>query len=133
MRVEGESTIRRAYEAFASRDLETLRRLADESIEVATVTGLIAGRTEPYRGHDGLAEYMRDISGTWKRIELQPQQFNQVEPGQVLVFGRARVWHEKGFLDSANAWLWTLRDGRVLRVQVLADPSEARRAFLDGG
>lgn len=132
MPVEGERTIRRAYEAFAKRDLETLKRLADDSIEVATVTGVMAGRTEPYRGHAGLAEYMRDLAGTWRRIELQPQQFQQIEPGKVLVFGRARVWHEHGFLDASNAWLWSLAGGKVLRVQVLADPGEARRAFSEG-
>ncbi len=38
---------------------------------------------------------------------------------------------ESGFLDSANAWLWTLRDGRVFAVKVFADPGEARRAFGD--
>ena len=129
MPAKGETTIRRAYEAFASRDLETLVRLADDEIEVFTVTGMMAGRTDPYRGHEGLAQYMEDLAGTWKRIELQPQQFHEVDGEQVLVFGRARVWHEKGFLDAANAWLWTVRGGKVIRVQVLADPGEARRAF----
>src|SRR5829696_6380581 len=121
MPVAGERTIRRAYRAFAERDLETLKRLADASIEVATVTGIMAGRTNPYRGHEGISQYMDDLAGTWKRIE--------VEPGKVLVFGRARVWHENGFLDSANAWLWTVRDAKVYAVHVLADPAEARRAF----
>src|SRR5215211_3418098 len=129
MSVAGERTIRRAYRAFAERDLETLKRLADASIEVATVTGIMAGRTNPYRGHEGISQYMEDLAGTWKRIELQPQQFHEVEPGKVLVFGRARVWHENGFLDSANAWLWTVRDAKVYAVHVLADPAEARRAF----
>jgi ketosteroid isomerase-like protein len=129
MPVKGERTIRRAYDAFAARDLETLIDLSDESIEVATVTGLMAGRTGPYRGHDGLADYMSDLAGTWKRIELQPQQFHQVDAERVLVFGRARVWHANGFLDTANAWLWTVREGKVFAVNVLADPGEARRAF----
>jgi ketosteroid isomerase-like protein len=126
-----EALIRRAYDAFARRDLDTLRSISDESIEVSTVTGLLAGRTGPYRGHEGLGEYMSDLAGTWKRIELRPQQFNELDDGTVLVFGRVRAWHDKGFLDSANAWLWTVRDGRVMAVKVFADPSEARAAFGD--
>ena len=132
MSARGERTIRQAYRAFAERDLEALIALSDEAIEVSTVTGLLSGRTEPYRGYEGLGEYMRDIASTWKRIELQPQQFNRIDDERVLVFGRVRAWHERGFLDSSNAWLWTVRAGKVVSVQVFADPSEARRAFIEG-
>jgi ketosteroid isomerase-like protein len=90
------------------------------------MTGLLAGRSDPYRGHAGVEEYMRDLGSTWKRIELQPQTFHSMGDGQTLVFGRVRAWHERGLLDSSNAWLWTLRDGRVVAVQVFADPAEAR-------
>jgi ketosteroid isomerase-like protein len=131
--VEGEDLIRRAYAAFAERDLETLIELSDETIEVSTVTGLLVGRTEPYRGYEGLAEYIDDISGQWKRLELQPQHFLPVGDHRVLVFGRVRAWHQRGFLDSENAWLWELRGDRVAAVRVYADPGEARRAFADAG
>ena len=131
MTARGERLIRQAYRAFGERDLEALVRIADESIEVSTVTGLLSGRTEPYRGYAGLEQYMEDLAATWKRIELQPQQFNRLDEERVLVFGRVRAWHERGFLDTSNAWLWTVREGRVTSVQVFADPSEARRAFTD--
>ncbi len=45
--------IRRAYAAFGERDLETLIELSHEEVKVFTVTGLLAGRTEPYRGYTG--------------------------------------------------------------------------------
>ena len=133
MPLAGEELIRKAYAAFADRDLEALIAISDEEIEVSTVTGLLAGRTEPYRGYEGLAEYIDDISGQWKRLELQPQHFLPVGDNRVLVFGRVRAWHQRGFLDSENAWLWELRDDRVVSVRVYADPGEARRAFADAG
>jgi ketosteroid isomerase-like protein len=126
---EGESLIRRAYAAFAERDLEGLVEISAEEIEVSTVTGLLAGRTEPYRGHEGLAAYIGDLASQWKRLELQPQTFHPMGEGRVLVFGRVRAWHERGFLDSQNAWLWTLRGEKVVSVRVYADPGDARRAF----
>jgi ketosteroid isomerase-like protein len=129
----GEDLIRRAYAAFAERDVATLSTLSDEEIEISTVTGLLAGRSEPYRGYEGLAQYMEDLSGQWKRLELQPQHFLPVGDDRLLVFGRVRAWHERGFLDSENAWLWTLRGGKVLSVRVYADPGDARRAFADAG
>ena len=133
MPLAGEDLIRRAYAAFAARDVDTLIELSDPEVEVSTVTGLLAGRTEPYRGYEGLAEYIDDISGQWKRLELQPQHFLPVGDDRVLVFGRVRAWHQRGFLDSENAWLWTLRDEKVLSVRVYADPGDARRAFADAG
>ena len=133
MPLEGEDLIRKAYAAFAARDLDALIELSDESIEVSTVTGMLAGRSGPYRGYEGLAEYMDDLSGQWRRLELQPQHFLPVSEGRMLVFGRVRAWHERGFLDSENAWLWTLRDEKVVSVRVYADPGDARRAFADAG
>ena len=122
-----ERLIRRAYRAFAERDLETLARLSDDEIEVSTVTGLIAGRTEPYHGREGLDQYMSDLAKTWKRIELQPQTFQPIDDERTLVFGRVRAWHEAGMVDASNAWLWTVRDERIAAVQVFADPGDARR------
>ena len=131
MPLAGEDLIRRAYAAFADRDLDALVEISDPEIEVSTVTGLLAGRSEPYRGYEGLADYIDDISGQWRRLELQPQHFLPVGAERVLVFGRVRAWHQRGFLDSENAWLWTLRDEKVLSVRVYADPGDARRAFAD--
>lgn len=119
------AVIRRAYAAFAARDIETLRELSDEAIEIATVTGLMAGRTEPYRGHAGLEQYMNDLSSTWKRLELQPQNFQSLDGERTLVFGRVRAWDDSGVLDASNAWVWTVRAGRVVSVKVLAGPGEA--------
>jgi len=131
MAVEGERVIRRAYRAFAARDVDALVELADPDVEVSTVTGLLAGRPGPYRGRDGLTEYMDDLASTWERIELQPQRFLKVGEGEILVYGRVRAWHQQGFLDSSNAWLWTLREGKVAAVRVFADPAEARGLLAD--
>lgn len=126
-----ETLIRRAYQAFAARDLEALESLASPEIEVSTVTGLLAGREEPYLGHGGIAEYLRDTEGVWKRLELFPREFQALDEERVMVFGRVRAWHERGFLDSANAWLWTVREEKIARVQVFANPGDARQ-FLGG-
>jgi ketosteroid isomerase-like protein len=129
MPVEGERLIRRAYRAFAERDLEKLIELSSDEVEVSTVTGIVAKRTGPYRGAEGLRQYLDDLAATWKRIELQPQNFQALDEERTLVFGRVRAWHERGFLDASNAWLWTVRDGQVVAVRVFADPHEARTTF----
>lgn len=122
-----EKLIRRAYRAFADRDVETLAAISDDQVEVSTVTGLMAGRTEPYRGRRGLEQYMDDLAKTWKRIELQPQTFQPIDDERILVFGRVRAWHQSGMVDSSNAWLWTVREGVIAAVQVFADPADTQK------
>ena len=133
MSTDSEAIIRRAYAAFAARDVEALAAISDPEVEISTVTGLLAGREEPYRGRAGLEQYMGDIATVWTRIELYPQTFHEVDDERTLVFGRVRAWHERGgFTDIANAWLWTVREGLVVKVQVFADPAEARGLLAEG-
>ena len=122
-----ERLIRRAYQAFAERDLERLRELALPEIEISTVTGLIAGHPEPYRGFEGIERYLEDVRSMWDEIELIPQKFNQLDRGRVLVFGRVRARRGSSLIDAPNAWLWTLREGRIASAQVFSDPQDAAR------
>jgi ketosteroid isomerase-like protein len=126
--VEQEATeaIRRAYQAFAERNLEELVKLAAADVEVTTMTGQLAGRETPYRGHAGLAEYLADAGSVWDDIELLPQEFEALPDGRVLVFGRVRAWRRNSFIDTSNAWLWRLREGLIAEVKILADPETAR-------
>lgn len=122
--------VRRAYEAFASRDVEALRALADPEVEIITVTGMIAGREEPYRGYEGIAAYIADVASVWDRIELTPSEFHELDEGRLLVFGRVRARRGSYMLDLPNAWLWEFRGERILRARVFADPQGAE-LFLE--
>jgi ketosteroid isomerase-like protein len=122
-----EAVIRAAYKAFAERDVEALKQIADPEVEVATVTGMLAGHSDPYRGHSGLELYLADVATTWTRLELYPDSFHQLEEDRWLVLGRVRAWRAGASADSPNAWLWTIRNGLIVRAEVFADPSDARR------
>ena len=56
-------------------------------IEFAAVTGEHAGRTEPYRGHDGMREYFRDVASVWEELRLTPREF-RASGDLILVTGR---------------------------------------------
>lgn len=125
--MEIEAIIRAAYAAFADRDIDALRRLADSEVEVSTVTGMLAGREEPYRGHSGLDSYINDVSSTWTRLELYPETFHRLDDERTLVLGRVRAWRSGASADSPNAWVWTIRGGKIVKAEVFADPGDARR------
>jgi ketosteroid isomerase-like protein len=118
--------VRRAYRAFSKRDLDALREIADPRIEIHTVTGMIAGRSEPYLGHDGLVEYLRDVGETWDEIELLPTDFHELSDSRLVVFGRVRARRELAVIDAPNAWLWEVGEGRIRSARVFGDPQGAR-------
>jgi len=123
--------IRRAYSAFAARDLVALRELAVPEIEIRTVTGMLAHRDEPYRGYAGIEQYLRDVAEVWGELELVPAEFHDLTGGRVLVLGRVRARRGSTLIDSASAWLWEVHDDLIVSAQVFGDP-ETAMALLDG-
>jgi len=126
MSAKAEELVRQAYQAFSKRDLDALREIADPRIEIHTVTGMIAGRSEPYRGHDGLVEYLRDVGETWDEIELLPTDFHELSDSRLVVFGRVRARRELAVIDAPNAWMWEVGEGRIRSARVFGDPQGAR-------
>jgi ketosteroid isomerase-like protein len=124
--LKAEELVRRAYRAFSDRDAEALLELADPEIEIHTVTGMVAGRDEPYRGHRGVREYLRDVGEMWDEIELLPKEFHQLSDSRLIVFGRVRARRELAVIDAPNAWLWEVREGRIRSARVFGDPQTAR-------
>ncbi len=126
MSAKAEELVRKAYDAFSKRDLEALRGIADPQIEIHTVTGMVAGRSEPYRGHEGLVEYLRDVGEMWDEIELRPTEFRELSKGRLVVFGRVRARRELAVIDAPNAWLWEVGEDRIRSARVFGDPQAAR-------
>ena len=123
--------IRRAYRAFAARDVAALRALADPEIEVRAMTGVLAREGAPYVGLGGLEDYMRDVAEVWDELELEPAEFHDLDSGEVLVFGRARARRGSTLVDSPSVWLWRVRDGKIRTAHVLGD-TEAGIRLLRG-
>ena len=61
---ENADIVRRAFDAFSRRDLTVLLTLTDPEMEFMPATARVAGRAEPYRGHDGLRTYLADVART---------------------------------------------------------------------
>lgn len=123
---KAEELVRRAYRAFSERDLDALMQIADPKIEIHTVTGMVAGRDKPYRGHEGLIEYLRDVSEMWDEIELTAADFHELSDTRLVVFGRVGARRELAVIDAPNAWMWEVGEGRIRSARVFGDPQSAR-------
>jgi ketosteroid isomerase-like protein len=123
--------VKAMFAAFAARDLETVLSLADPEIEFTTVTGEHAGRTEPYRGHDGLREYFRDVAAVWEELRLTPREFRE-EGGLILVTGKVSARSQRRTVTGSTGWVWRVRDGKVVYVRVYASAADAVAALEAG-
>lgn len=116
------------FEAFGRRRADDVVALSHPGIEIwAQPTAEQVGRTEPYRGHDGLRDYLADVDRAWTHFEVTPEDFRAAGQG-VIVFGRGRG-RSAATGDEISVpliWVFRLRDGLVVFCRVAKTAAEAR-------
>jgi ketosteroid isomerase-like protein len=123
--------VKEVYAAFAVRDLERLEAVLDPDVVFVAVTGGLIGRTEPYRGREGMREYFRDVARIWDELVLTPREFEEVGD-QILVTGRVSARSPSRMISGSTGWVWRVRNGLVIYVRVYASAAEARAAVSPG-
>jgi ketosteroid isomerase-like protein len=121
------SVVKAVFAAFAERDVERVLELIHPEFEFTTLTSDYAGRTEPYRGHEGIRQYFRDVSQVWDDLRLTPRDFREVG-GDILVTGRVNARSAARIVDGSTGWVWRVRDGRVVYGRVYPSAADAERA-----
>jgi ketosteroid isomerase-like protein len=123
---ENSDIVRQAFDAFSRRDAGALIALADPDIVFRPPTGRLAGREDPYRGHEGLRAYLADVGRVWQELRSEPDEY--IELGdRVLCTGRVYAWGVGRVVDAPAGGLWRLRDGRLLEGTVY----DTRRAAYE--
>jgi ketosteroid isomerase-like protein len=123
--------VKEVYAAFAARDIERVEALLDPEVVFIAVTGGIIGRTEPYRGHEGMREYFSDVARVWDELVLTPREFEEVGDA-ILVTGRVSARSPSRMISGSTGWVWRVRNGLVVYVRVYASAAEARSAVSQG-
>jgi ketosteroid isomerase-like protein len=124
-----EALVGRLYNAFNQRDVEEIFALCSADMEFVAVTGEEVGRDTPYRGADGLREYLRDVERVWEELLITPSRVDH-SGDRLLVVGRVYVRsRELGIRDMPAAWIWRLAGGVFVRGEVFADPAVAVARF----
>jgi ketosteroid isomerase-like protein len=123
--------VQEVYAAFAARDIERVEAVLDPDVVFIAVTGGILGRTEPYRGYEGMREYFRDVGRVWDELVLTPREFEQVGD-EILVTGRVSARSPSRMISGSTGWVWRVRNGLVVYVRVYASAAEAIAAVRPG-
>jgi ketosteroid isomerase-like protein len=116
--------VKAVFAAFAERDVAGVLEHAHPDIVFSAVTSDYAGRTEPYRGHEGLRQYFRDVAEVWEDLRLTPTEFRMVGD-VVLVTGRVNARSPARVVSGSTGWVWRLREGKVVYARVHPSAADA--------
>jgi ketosteroid isomerase-like protein len=113
------AVVRAIYDAFARRDVDgAVEHIADDFEYLPTGTARLLGRSEPYRGPEGLREYLADVERVWHELTLEADDVRAVADS-VVVFGAVRGIAASGEVVERRAlWTWRLRDGKAVSLRV---------------
>jgi ketosteroid isomerase-like protein len=119
-------TLRAGYDAFAGGDMSAVLALLEPGVEVAVHVGPDA---DTYHGREGFLANLERMREVFDEFEIEPEEFVTVGDRVVVPF---RV-HGRGrgsgvYVEQRRAHLWTLHEGRAVRLDVFADPREAHEA-----
>ena len=93
------------------------------------VSGAFPDLDQVYRGHEGVRKLNDALNEPWAALSLDPYEF--IDAGsRVLVLSRFRARGRDGMelrLDLAN--LWTVRDGKIVRMEAFSDHESALEAI----
>lgn len=115
--VEEIEVVRGLYDAFERRDLDAMLAALSEDAELFFEgTARLAGRSEAYRGHEGLREYFADVAHIWDELVLHALDYRAV-PGSVIVMGHITGRRQGLQVRRSSVWTWKVSGGRATSVK----------------
>jgi ketosteroid isomerase-like protein len=114
--------------AVLSEDWKRAEELLDPEAEGhGTIGGLDEGQVS--RGITEMAKALTDELEAWEERRLEPQGFHHIDDLVVLLLHEYRRGRGSGIeLENDTAIVFTLRDGRILKMQGYMDQAEALKA-----
>ena len=125
------SIVRRVYDSLKEPD-ESVRDLWDPDVDFDVsrdVWGPLVGGGH-YRGPEGVRAWMLDLYSAWERMDLEAEELIDAGNDQVVAVLRVHGWGRLSGIEVEYrpAGIWTLRDGRIVRVVWFASREEALEA-----
>ena len=130
MSQENIETVRLAYEAFGRAGLDALLEHfhPDAEYDITAAIGPYAGM---YYGHAAIRSFLADYFESWEYVRMEPEDFIEVGKDHVVVLLRLHM-RGKGSgvaVEARTTNVWTLRDGKAVRMAVYNDKAEALKAL----
>lgn len=124
--------IREGYEARTRGGAEgvaAVRRLMAPDLEVHLQSAGFDAAAGPVRGPDAFVARLREFEEAFPEVESEIERMVRLGGGRHLVLGSQVARSASGVeVRSTLSHLWTVRDGRVARIEIHNSPEDALRA-----
>jgi ketosteroid isomerase-like protein len=121
--------VRASWDAWSRGDMDALFEFYDPAVEWDMTHSYIPDMGV-FHGHDGIREFFRELREFFAEYHAEPEQFIAADDSVVVRVkqaGRGKV--STVGVEMPTYWqLYTLRDGRAVRVAVYRDEAEALKA-----
>jgi ketosteroid isomerase-like protein len=119
--------VRAIYDRFRAGDTEGALALHDPEVEVHDRPQ--APDPQVYLGHEGVLSSLRVSQAAFEGLEMVPEELLDVGDRVVVVFRFRGTGRGSGVpIDEQLAHVWTIRDGKAVRMEVHSGRDEALRA-----
>jgi ketosteroid isomerase-like protein len=128
MSQENVAVVRSADNAFSSGNVQTIFDLLHPEIEIYQSEGVPCGGK--YKGHQEIGNFFEKLTETIES-RVEPDQFIDDEAGHVVAVGhtRGRVRATGREFDVPAVHVWTIREGKAVKVEAYIDTAEMRVAL----
>jgi ketosteroid isomerase-like protein len=128
MSQENLNAVRKSYEAFNRRDYESLFEFYDSDIVWEQAEGFVEPGT--HRGHEGVRHVFASIFESFDEFRVEVQRLVDIDNDRVLALVRVAASGRGSGLEvnDEGGHIWTLRDGKGVKVKMFTDPAAALAA-----
>jgi ketosteroid isomerase-like protein len=120
--------VRRVNEAFNSGDLDRILALIHPEF-ATSVPAQFSAEPDTYSGHDGIRRYFHSFNEAMDDIRFDQESLHEVGRSVVVSLRLTARGRTTGIpVMQRMVQVWTVRDGKAVRVQSFATLAEALRA-----
>ena len=120
--------VRRGFDALREGGVDALVELVDPEFEVSTPPEL-ASEPDTYRGPEGIRRYFDSFYEAMDEITFEPHSFEEIGGRVVAEFTLRARGRTTGLEFSQRAYqVWTLREGKAVRLEVYPERDDALAA-----
>jgi ketosteroid isomerase-like protein len=128
MSQENVEKVRAGYEAFSRRDLDAALTHLDPEIEWHQSSAFPDART--FHGHEGVRQFFDQVFEIFDESDFVPEEIIDLGGDQIVVVHRfvGRGQGSRIPVEVHETALWTLREGKAVRLEAFATKAEALEA-----
>ena len=124
--------IEQGFEAFNERGVEGILPFIHPEFEATTPPNL-ASEPDTYRGHDGIRRWFDSFDEVMDGIRWDAHDFQQAGDKVVVEFTLRARGKTTGLDFGQDAvMVWSMRDGKAIRVELFESLDDALRAAREG-